>query len=53
VKSFGLGAMMRINVRWRPSLPKTITLDEARRLLASRDYEAFVDAVETWTCPVF
>ena len=28
-------------------MPKTITLDEARRLLASRDYEAFVDAVET------
>ena len=28
-------------------MPKTITLDEARRILASRDYEAFVDAVET------
>lgn len=28
-------------------MPKTITLDEARRLLASRDYEAFLDAVET------
>ena len=28
-------------------MPKTITLDEARRLLASHDYEAFLDAVET------
>jgi hypothetical protein len=28
-------------------VPKIITLDEARRILASRDYEAFLDAVET------
>ena len=28
-------------------MPKTITLDEARRLLASYDFDAFVDAVET------
>jgi hypothetical protein len=28
-------------------VPKTITLDDARRLLAAADYDAFLDAVET------
>lgn len=28
-------------------VPKTITLDEARKILASHDYDAFLDAVET------